>query len=78
MLRNGICEVAKENEKTGYVALPELADSEETLNPLLLLNNFPCINDLINGFKKEDSLELNFLSRPKKKSREDDPKCFIF
>jgi hypothetical protein len=26
----------------------------------------------------EDSLELNFLSRPKKKSREDDPKCFIF
>ncbi len=60
LLRNGICEVAKENEKTGYVALPELADSEETLNPLLLLNNFPCINDLINGFKKEDSLELKF------------------
>ena len=60
LLRNGICEVSKENRKTGYVILPKLEENDETLNPLLLLNNFPCIKDLVQSFKIDDSFDLRF------------------
>lgn len=60
LLRNGICEIAKENDKLGYVILPKLEVSEDTFNPLFVLNNFPCINDLIKTFKCDESFELSF------------------
>ena len=60
LLRNGICEIAKENGKIGYVILPKIEENEDILDSLLLLNNFPCIKDLVATFKTDDTFELRF------------------
>lgn len=60
LLRNGICEVAKVNSKTCYVILSEYYKSEGVFNPLLLLNNFPCLKELIKTFRTDDSFEPHF------------------
>lgn len=62
LLRNGICEISKQNEKTGFVILSKENEEKSNLNPLVLLNNFPAINDIIANYKIEESVEMKFYS----------------
>ena len=60
LLRNGICEISKQNGKTGFVILPKDNIENPTIEPLLLLNNFPSISDIISAYRIEDSVEIKF------------------
>lgn len=62
LLRNGICELSKQNDKTGFLILPKENEETPTLNPLILLNNFPTINDIVRSYKIEESVDLKFYS----------------
>lgn len=58
LLRKGKCEIAQQNGKTGFICFPKKDYLENTIDPLLLLNNFPDLQSLIQQFKIEDSIEL--------------------
>ena len=60
LLRNGICEVSNQNGKTGFIILPKENIENPTIEPLLLLNNFPSISDIISTYRIEDSIKLMF------------------
>ncbi len=64
LLRNGTCEVAWKDGKLGYIILLDGIDKsleDVSIDPLLLLNNFPSVRELVAGFKEEDSLRTNFI-----------------
>ncbi len=58
LLRKGKCEIAQINGKTGFICFPKKEYLENTIDPLLLLNNFPTISALVSNFKIENSIEL--------------------
>ncbi len=58
LLRKGKCEISQSEGKTGFVCFPKNEYLEDSVNPLLLLNNFPSLISLIEKFKIEDSIEL--------------------
>lgn len=61
LLRNGTCEVARKDGKLGYVIMPKENRENISIDPLLLLNNFPSIRELVAEFKPEDSINMKFL-----------------
>lgn len=62
LLRNGLCEIARNDEngksKSGFICFPDNTFAENSFNPLLLLNNIPSLQNLIENFKIEDSIDL--------------------
>jgi hypothetical protein len=60
LFRNGKCEIAKSEEKTGFIYIQKELDKKELMNPLLVLNNYPSINELIINFPIENSLTFKF------------------
>lgn len=60
LLRNGRCEIARADRKTGFIYLPKEADKKELMDPLLILNNYPSINNLIRSFPICDSILFKF------------------
>lgn len=58
LLRKGKCEIAQQEGKTGFVCFPKSEFLENTIDPVLLLNNFPNLQSLIQQYKVEDSIEL--------------------
>lgn len=59
LLRKGMCEIAHINKRAGFVCFSESEYLQNTVSPLLLLNNFPAISKLIKNFKIENSVKLN-------------------
>lgn len=58
LLRKGKCEIAQLEGKTGFVCFPKNEYLENPVEPLLLLNNFPSLNSLVENFKIENSIDL--------------------
>jgi len=60
LLRNGRCEIAKAEGKTGFIYFSKESDTKELMAPLLILNNYPSINELITNFPIENSITFKF------------------
>lgn len=58
LLRKGKCEIAFQDGKTGFICFPKLEYLDNPIDPILLLNNFPSLKDLIENYKIENSIEL--------------------
>ena len=58
LLRKGKCEIAQIEGKTGFICFPKNEYLENPVDPLLLLNNFPSLNSLVENFRIENSIEL--------------------
>lgn len=58
LLRKGRCEIALLNGKTGFICFTEAEYLENTFDPLLILNNFPPLSDLVKKLEIENSIEL--------------------
>ena len=64
LLRDGTCEVAWKDGKLGYIILLDGTDksiADVSIDPLLLLNNFPSIRELVAEFKPENSINRKFI-----------------
>lgn len=58
LLRNGSCEMAVNNGKTGFTYISHENQKDSRFEPLLLLNNFPKISSIVSTYEIESSLEL--------------------
>lgn len=58
LLRKGKCEISYQDGKTGFLCFPKLEYLDNPIDPILLLNNFPTLKELIETFKIENSIEL--------------------
>lgn len=63
LLRNGKCEVSFALNNLSFVYLTKTAEfnnSDNFFDPLLVLNNFPELNQIINTYKTKNDIELNY------------------